>query len=100
MEVITFQVWSIIPVVTFLHKVDPKAPAPIDQGRGEDKANDDDEKEGDKEDATNIQGCYAQVELTDGWYGVTGVLDKVLTQALRKGKIFPGLKLRIYGAKV
>ena len=82
------------------HTVDPRAPAPIEKGKEEDNDKEGDEKEGDKEDATNIQGCYAQVELTDGWYGVTGVLDKVLTQALRKGKIFPGLKLRIYGAKV
>lgn len=31
---------------------------------------------------------------------MTGVLDKVLTLALRKGKILPGHKLRVYGAKV
>lgn len=62
---------------------------------------DEKEKEKDKEEmGSDIQGCYAQVELTDGWYGVTGVLDKVLTQALRKGKILPGQKLRIYGSKV
>jgi len=40
------------------------------------------------------------IELTDGWYSVHAVLDEPLTQHMALGKIYPGLKLRIVGARV
>ena len=43
---------------------------------------------------------FAQIELTDGWYGVTGVLDGRLTAMLQCGKIHVGMKLRVFGAQV
>lgn len=41
----------------------------------------------------------AVIELTDGWYGINARLDPKLTQLMALGKIFPGQKLRILGAK-
>lgn len=38
--------------------------------------------------------------MEDGWYGVRTVLDQHLTKQLLLGKIFPGQKLKIYGAEV
>lgn len=82
-------------MLTFIHSTDPTAPA------APAKVTDDtQEKETEDKLESQVQGCFAQIEVTDGWYGVTAVLDKKLTQALHKGKIFAGQKLRIYGAKV
>ena len=36
--------------------------------------------------------------LTDGWYEIKATLDQLLLRQLRNGKIYPGLKLRIFGA--
>ncbi len=33
-------------------------------------------------------------------YGLNAVLDEALTQSMALGKIYPGLKLRVVGAKV
>ncbi|KAL6228135.1 hypothetical protein ACLB2K_002089 [Fragaria x ananassa] len=40
----------------------------------------------------------AKVELTDGWYSVDAILDALLSKQLASGKLFVGLKLRIWGA--
>ena len=40
------------------------------------------------------------IEVTDGWYSVHAMLDDSLSDLLRRGKIFVGLKLRLYGAQV
>ncbi|CAI9287354.1 unnamed protein product [Lactuca saligna] len=40
----------------------------------------------------------SNIELTDGWYSVKGVLDDLLLKQLLAGKLFVGQKLRICGA--
>ncbi|KAK8561593.1 hypothetical protein V6N13_149242 [Hibiscus sabdariffa] len=40
----------------------------------------------------------AKVELTDGWYSMSAVLDVLLSNKLAAGKLFVGQKLRIWGA--
>jgi len=40
-----------------------------------------------------------QIELTDGWYCIRGLLDAFLSEKLKSGKIFIGQKLRIFGAR-
>lgn len=40
------------------------------------------------------------IEVTDGWYSVNAHLDDTLTQHMALGKIYPGLKLRVLGARV
>jgi hypothetical protein len=42
----------------------------------------------------------AIIELTDGWHFINAQLDEVLTEHLAMGKIFVGLKLRIFGAQL
>ncbi|KAK4258374.1 hypothetical protein QN277_007832 [Acacia crassicarpa] len=39
-----------------------------------------------------------KVELTDGWYSITAILDAPLSKKLAAGKLFVGQKLRIWGA--
>ena len=41
--------------------------------------------------AVKSAGSQAQVQLTDGWYGVKAVLDKPLTQLLQCGKLKLGM---------
>lgn len=40
------------------------------------------------------------IEVTDGWYSINAILDEALTQHMALGKIYPGLKLRVIGARV
>jgi breast cancer 2 susceptibility protein len=40
------------------------------------------------------------IEVTDGWYSINAVLDEALTQHMALGKIYPGLKIRVIGARV
>ena len=40
------------------------------------------------------------IEMTDGWYSVECRLDPHLSRHLREGKIYPGQKLRVFGAIV
>ncbi|KAI4353653.1 hypothetical protein L6164_002585 [Bauhinia variegata] len=39
-----------------------------------------------------------KVELTDGWYAMTAILDVPLSKQLAAGKLFVGQKLRIWGS--
>ncbi|KAJ1548733.1 hypothetical protein HK405_015972 [Cladochytrium tenue] len=41
-----------------------------------------------------------EIELTDGWYPIKAVLDKVLRKAVENGKIYVGQKLQIFGAQL
>ena len=43
-------------------------------------------------------GLCAEIEVTDGWYGVTARLDPVLTEYLRRGRLFVGQKRLVQGA--
>ncbi|XP_009776180.2 protein BREAST CANCER SUSCEPTIBILITY 2 homolog B-like isoform X1 [Nicotiana sylvestris] len=47
---------------------------------------------------TGNRAC-AKIELTDGWYSITAVLDILLSKKLAAGKLFVGQKLRIWGAR-
>jgi breast cancer 2 susceptibility protein len=47
-----------------------------------------------------LGGNCAVIEVTDGWYGVNALLDEYMTALLRRGKIFVGLKLRVFGATI
>lgn len=40
------------------------------------------------------------IEVTDGWYSINAILDEALTQHMALGKIYPGLKLRVIGARL
>ncbi|CAK9150441.1 unnamed protein product [Ilex paraguariensis] len=40
----------------------------------------------------------AKIELTDGWYSLSALLDVLLSNKLAAGKLFVGQKLRIWGA--
>ncbi|PRP87682.1 BRCA2 repeat family protein [Planoprotostelium fungivorum] len=40
------------------------------------------------------------IEVTDGWYSLNAALDEPLNEQLKKGKIYPGLKLRVFGAQI
>ncbi|CAI9097234.1 OLC1v1033610C1 [Oldenlandia corymbosa var. corymbosa] len=42
--------------------------------------------------------AVAKIELTDGWYSVTAILDVLLSRKLVAGKLFVGQKLTIWGA--
>ncbi len=42
----------------------------------------------------------ARLRLTDGWYTISASLDSHLCQLVREGKIFIGIKLRIFGASL
>ncbi|KAG6427679.1 hypothetical protein SASPL_111925 [Salvia splendens] len=42
----------------------------------------------------------SRIELTDGWYAVTALLDEQLSQKLASKKLFLGQKIRIWGAKL
>ncbi|XP_018624603.2 protein BREAST CANCER SUSCEPTIBILITY 2 homolog B-like isoform X2 [Nicotiana tabacum] len=48
---------------------------------------------------TTENGACAKIELTDGWYSITAVLDILLSKKLAAGKLFVGQKLRIWGAR-
>lgn len=41
-----------------------------------------------------------KVELTDGWYSITAILDAPLSKKVAAGKLFVGQKLRIWGARL
>ncbi|MED6197131.1 hypothetical protein PIB30_053852 [Stylosanthes scabra] len=41
-----------------------------------------------------------KVELTDGWYSMSAVLDVPLSRQLAAGRLFVGQKLRIWGARI
>ncbi|KAJ4461555.1 putative Actin-related protein 2/3 complex subunit 4 [Paratrimastix pyriformis] len=43
---------------------------------------------------------FGLVELTDGWYGVSALLDAHLTRLLQQGRIRPGTKLFLMGAEM
>lgn len=43
--------------------------------------------------------CY-ELELTDGWYGLTAVVDQELCQRIHRGTIAVGTKLISYGAEL
>jgi hypothetical protein len=45
-------------------------------------------------------GGGAEVELTDGWYSVTGRLDPALSELLRRGRLFVGQKLLVQGCEL
>jgi hypothetical protein len=42
----------------------------------------------------------AEIEVTDGWYSVKARLDPVLTEYLRRGRLFVGQKLLVQGAEL
>lgn len=42
----------------------------------------------------------AVIELTDGWYGIRGLLDRPLTRLLNDRKLGVGQKLCINGAEL
>ncbi|KAJ3189862.1 Breast cancer 2, early onset [Gaertneriomyces sp. JEL0708] len=44
--------------------------------------------------------CSWNLELTDGWYAIKARVDKPLLDVIRKGRIRPGMKLRIAGAQL
>ena len=48
-----------------------------------------------------VEGADAlrELELTDGWWGVTGVCDPWLSKLVGRGKICAGQKLRLMGCK-
>ena len=41
-----------------------------------------------------------EIELTDGWYRIRTISDKVLARAAKKGKLVVGRKLAVAGARV
>jgi hypothetical protein len=43
--------------------------------------------------------CY-ELELTDGWYSVTAVVDQELCQRIQRGTVAVGTKLISYGAEL
>nr|GLL25656.1 protein BREAST CANCER SUSCEPTIBILITY 2 homolog B-like [Ipomoea trifida] len=42
----------------------------------------------------------SKIELTDGWYSITALLDGILSKMLAAKKLFLGQKLRIWGASL
>ena len=48
--------------------------------------------------SNNNRDVMATIEVTDGWYCMSALLDKKLTEMLATGKIFVGIKLRICGS--
>ncbi|KAJ6235838.1 breast cancer type 2 susceptibility protein [Anaeramoeba flamelloides] len=69
----------------------------------DDDENADDDDNDDDIDESNLSEQYpnyAIVELTDGWYSVNAVFDNELTKLVQNKKIFVGLKLRIFGARI
>lgn len=51
-------------------------------------------------DYESLGGNCAVIQVTDGWYGVNAVLDEYLSTLLRRGKLFVGQKLRVFGASI
>jgi len=45
-------------------------------------------------------GAGAEVELTDGWYSMTGRLDAALSELLRRGRLSVGQKLLVQGCEL
>ena len=68
---------------------DPAQKEEINEGANEEDA-----------DYETLGGNCAIVEVTDGWYGVNAHLDEYMTALLRRGKLFVGMKLRIFGATI
>lgn len=52
------------------------------------------------QDTRQAGGMKPFLELTDGWYRIHAEIDGCLTKAVDKGRITPGQKLAICGAKV
>lgn len=48
----------------------------------------------------DADGGACEIELTDGWYGVACKLDEGLQQALSRGRLKVGMKLRIFNARI
>ena len=42
----------------------------------------------------------AEIEVSDGWYGVAARLDRALSDQLRRGRLFVGLKILVQGAEL
>jgi predicted double-glycine peptidase len=59
-----------------------------------------DAEEMDEKIANMIVASFATIEVTDGWYVFRAKLDAKLTEHLAMGRIFPGLKLKICGARL
>ncbi|KAL0034552.1 hypothetical protein WJX79_008066 [Trebouxia sp. C0005] len=53
-----------------------------------------------QQEAVQSAGKQAQVQLTDGWYGVKAVLDRDLTRLVQAGNLNLGDKLRVCGAEL
>ncbi|KAJ7550888.1 hypothetical protein O6H91_07G123300 [Diphasiastrum complanatum] len=47
---------------------------------------------------TNMSLRTAKIEVTDGWYCLSAILDIPLTEQLRLGRLFVGQKVRVGGA--
>jgi hypothetical protein len=57
-------------------------------------------EEMDEKTAGLILASFATIEVSDGWYVMRAKLDAKLTEHLAMGRIFPGLKLRVCGARL
>ena len=55
---------------------------------------------GTDESAIDASSQRAIIELTDGWYSINAMCDEQLTKQVLLGRIYPGLKLRVFGAEV
>ena len=53
----------------------------------------DQQQQAQQQQAVRSAGNQAQIQLTDGWYGVKAVLDKSLTQLLQTGKLNLGMSV-------
>ncbi|KAL0024592.1 hypothetical protein WJX77_001215 [Trebouxia sp. C0004] len=53
-----------------------------------------------QQEAVQSAGKQAQVQLTDGWYGVKAVVDQDLTRLVKAGNLKLGDKLRVCGAEL
>jgi hypothetical protein len=58
------------------------------------------DEEMDEKTASMILASFATIEVSDGWYVFRAKLDAKLTEHLAMGRIFPGLKLKICGARL
>ena len=50
--------------------------------------------------AVSLDGDDTKIELTDGWYSVPAQLDQGLSEQAQRGRIVPGLKLRLCGSEL
>lgn len=48
----------------------------------------------------NENNQYWTIEVTDGWYGIKAVVDEHLSHLISTKKIFPGMKLHVFGASI